>query len=124
MARWEPGAPERLQKAALDLFANRGYEQTTATEIAQAVGLTERTFFRHFSDKREVLFHGEEQLAGAFQAGVAAAPDDAAPIEIATATLRSAASYFPAERRPVARVRQAVIDQNPALRERELRKMD
>ena len=56
MVRWEPGSAERLQKAALELFATRGFEQTTATEIAQSVGLTERTFFRHFSDKREVLF--------------------------------------------------------------------
>ena len=56
MVRWEPGTPERLQQAALELFATRGYEQTTATEIAQSVGLTERTFFRHFTDKREVLF--------------------------------------------------------------------
>ena len=68
MVRWEPGTRGRLQDAALELFAARGYEQTTATEIAQAVGLTERTFFRHFTDKREVLFHGQQALTDAFLA--------------------------------------------------------
>jgi AcrR family transcriptional regulator len=123
MVRWEPGAPERLQKAALELFATRGYEQTTAAEIAQSVGLTERTFFRHFSDKREALFHGQQLLVQAFLAGVAAAPADASPIEIVASALRSAASFFPDDRRTHARTRQSVIDQNPALQERELHKL-
>jgi AcrR family transcriptional regulator len=123
MARWAPGAPERLQEAALELFASRGYERTTATEIAQSVGLTERTFFRHFTDKREVLFHGQHQLVEAFLDGVAAAPPDASPIEIVAAALRSAAAFFPDERRPHSRTRQSVIDQNPALQERELHKL-
>src|SRR5215468_8851818 len=74
MARWEPGARERLQAAALELFATRGFEQVTAAEIAQSVGLTERTFFRHFSDKREVLFYGQQQFLQAFVDGVDAAP--------------------------------------------------
>jgi len=73
MVRWEPGARERLQAAALELFASRGFEQTTAAEIAQSVGLTERTFFRHFSDKREVLFYGQQQFLQAFVDGVDAA---------------------------------------------------
>jgi AcrR family transcriptional regulator len=123
MARWEPGAPERLQKAALELFASQGYEQTTAVEIAQAVGLTERTFFRHFSDKREVLFHGQDRFAEVFLAGVDAAPPHASPMEIVACVLRSAATFFPDERRPYSRLRQAVIDQNPALQERELHKL-
>jgi AcrR family transcriptional regulator len=123
MARWEPGASERLQQAALELFATRGYEQTTATEIAQSVGLTERTFFRHFSDKREVLFHGQEAFIQAFLAGVDAAPPDASPIDIVARALQSAASFFPDERRAHSRQRQAVIEQNPALRERESHKL-
>jgi AcrR family transcriptional regulator len=122
MVRWEPGAPERLQKAALELFATRGFEQTTAMEIAQSVGLTERTFFRHFSDKREVLFYGQHLFVQAFLAGVDTAPPDASPIEIVASALRSAASFFPEERRPHSRTRQSVIDQNPALQERELHK--
>ncbi|MCX4749756.1 TetR/AcrR family transcriptional regulator [Kitasatospora sp. NBC_01287] len=123
MARWEPGAPERLQKAALELFATRGYEQTTATEIAQSVGLTERTFFRHFSDKREVLFHGQDAFVQAFLTGVDTAPPDASPIEIVACALRSAAGLFPDERRSHSRTRQSVIEQNPALREREAHKL-
>src|SRR5690349_3111164 len=123
MARWEPGARERLQAAALELFATRGFEQVTAAEIAQSVGLTERTFFRHFSDKREVLFYGQQQFLQAFVGGVDAAPPDASPLEIIASALYAAASFFPDERRPYSRMRQSVIDQNPALRERELHKL-
>jgi AcrR family transcriptional regulator len=123
MVRWEPGAPERLQRAALELFATRGFEQTTAAEIAQAVGLTERTFFRHFSDKREVLFHGQQQFVRAFLTGVDAAPADASPIEIVASALRSAGTFFPDERRAASRLRQSVIEENPALQERELHKL-
>jgi AcrR family transcriptional regulator len=123
MVRWEPGARERLQAAALELFASRGFEQVTAAEIAQSVGLTERTFFRHFSDKREVLFYGQDQFLQAFTDGVSAAPQDASPLEVIASALRAAGSFFPDERRPYSRTRQSVIDQNPALRERELHKL-
>jgi AcrR family transcriptional regulator len=123
MVRWEPGTPERLQRAALELYAARGFEETTAAEIAQSVGLTERTFFRHFSDKREVLFHGQQLFAQAFLDGVDAAPPDASPIEVIATALRSATVFFPDERRPYSRTRQSVIDRNPALQERELHKL-
>jgi AcrR family transcriptional regulator len=123
MVRWEPGARERLQEAALGLFATRGFEQTTAAEIAQSVGLTERTFFRHFSDKREVLFYGQQQFLQAFVDGVNAAPPDATPLEVIASALDAATAFFPDERRPHSRTRQSVIDQNPALRERELHKL-
>jgi AcrR family transcriptional regulator len=123
MVRWEPGTRERLQAAALELFATRGFEQTTAAEIAQAVGLTERTFFRNFSDKREVLFHGQEQFLQAFVNGVNEAPADASPLELIASVLRAAALFFPDERRSRSRLRQTVIDRNPALQERELHKM-
>jgi len=123
MARWNPGARERLQAAALELFAAQGFEQTTAAEIAQSVGLTERTFFRHFSDKREVLFYGGQEFLQAWVDGVNAAPPAAAPLEVIAAALLEAASWFPDERRPYSRMRQAVIDQNPALQERERHKL-
>ena len=123
MVRWEPGARERLQAAALELFAARGFEQVTAAEIAQSVGLTERTFFRHFSDKREVLFFGQEQFLQSFIDGVDAASRDASPFEVIASALQLAASFFPDERRAHARMRQSVIEQNPALRERELHKL-
>jgi AcrR family transcriptional regulator len=123
MVRWEPGARERLQAAALELFATRGFEQTTAAEIAQAVGLTERTFFRNFSDKREVLFHGQERFLQTFVDGVDEAPADASAFELIAAALQAAAQFFPDERRPHSRTRQTVIEQNPALQERELHKL-
>ncbi|TQR85394.1 TetR family transcriptional regulator [Mycobacterium hodleri] len=123
MVRWEPGTRERLQDAALELFAARGYEQTTATEIAQAVGLTERTFFRHFTDKREVLFHGQQALTDAFLAGLHDASPGASPIDLAVSALRSSASFFDDERRSHSRLRQSVIDANPALQEREALKL-
>jgi AcrR family transcriptional regulator len=123
MMRWEPGARERLQAAALELFASRGFEQTTTAEIAQSVGLTERTFFRHFADKREVLFYGQDRFLQAFIDGVDAAPGDASPLEVIASALRSAGAFFPDERRPYSRMRQSVIDQNPALQERELHKL-
>ena len=123
MLRWEPGARERLQAAALEMFATRGFEQVTTAEIAQSVGLTERTFFRHFSDKREVLFYGQDQFLQAFVDGVDAAPPGASPLEVIASALHSAAGFFPDERRAYARMRQSVIDQNAALRERELHKL-
>jgi AcrR family transcriptional regulator len=123
VVRWEPGARERLQAAALELFATRGFEETTAEQIAQSVGLTERTFFRHFSDKREVLFYGQDHFLQAFVDGVDAAPPEASPLEVIASALRGAGSFFPDDRRPYSRLRQSVIDQNPALRERELHKL-
>jgi AcrR family transcriptional regulator len=123
MARWEPGAAERLQAAALELFATHGYEQTTAAEIAAAAGLTQRTFFRHFSDKRDVLFHGQDVFVQAFLTGLAAAPPDAPPMSVIASALASATSLFPPERRPHSLRRQSVIDQNPALQERERHKL-
>jgi len=123
MGRWESGASERLQAAALELFATRGYEQTTAAEIAESVGLTERTFFRHFSDKREVLFVGQDLFLQAFLDGINGAPKDAPPLAVIATALRSVGSFFPDERRQHSRTRQRVIDRNPALQERELHKL-
>jgi AcrR family transcriptional regulator len=123
MVRWEPGTAQRLQRAALDLFASRGFEQTTAAEIAQSVGLTERTFFRHFSDKREVLFDGQQRLVQVFIDGARSAPPEASAIEAVEAALSNAASFFAEERRSFSRKRQQVIDQNPALQERERNKL-
>jgi AcrR family transcriptional regulator len=123
MVRWEPGARERLQAAAMDLYISRGFEKTTAADIAQAVGLTERTFFRHFTDKREVLFGGQELLEKVFLDGVAAAPQGAAPLDMVASALWAVATFFPVERRDYSRRRQTVISANPALQERELLKL-
>ncbi|MGI5125876.1 TetR/AcrR family transcriptional regulator [Pseudonocardia sp. CA-107938] len=123
MARWEPGTRERLQAAALELYVTKGFEQTTVEEIARAVGLTERTFFRHFADKREVLFDPQHGLQQGFLDAVAAAPADATPLETVASALATAAGFFDDERRSWSRRRQSVIAANPALQERELLKM-
>ncbi|HEX3782611.1 MAG TPA: helix-turn-helix domain-containing protein [Pseudonocardiaceae bacterium] len=123
MARWQPGARERLQTAALERFAQQGYEGTTVAEIAATAGLTERTFFRHFADKREVLFSGQEEFARVFVAAVDEAEGDDAMSIIATALATATSSLFPGERRSWSRARQAVIDADPSLQERELLKL-
>jgi AcrR family transcriptional regulator len=123
MGRWPPDAAARLQQAALELYAERGYEQTTVAEIAERAGLTERTFFRHFADKREVLFRGSENLQKLIIDAVDAAPQSATPIEAITAGFAAAGAIFDARRRPYSLQRQAVIDANPELQERELIKL-
>ena len=123
MARWEPDARGRLAQAALALYGERGFENTTVAEIAARAGLTERTFFRHFADKREVLFGGGDALQELIVSAVAKAPDSPAPIEAAAAALAAAGSeFFVPERRDMSRQRQAVIDSNRELQERELAK--
>jgi AcrR family transcriptional regulator len=122
MARWESGATERLQAAALELYAARGFDGVTVAEIAERAGLTERTFFRHFADKREVLFHGQKEFEAVFLDGIAQAAD-AHPMAMITAALDAAARLFPEQRRPWSRRRQQVILDNPAFMERELLKL-
>jgi AcrR family transcriptional regulator len=119
MARWQPNASQRLVLAALDLFAERGYEDTTVTEIAERAGLTKSTFFRYFPDKREVLFGGDTMTA-LLAEGIAAAPPAAAPLEAVAYALDAVGrqAFTPARRQFVAR-RRAVIAANPELRERE-----
>ncbi|GAA2466826.1 TetR family transcriptional regulator [Streptomyces murinus] len=122
MGRWEPNTRERLAKAALDLYGERGFEQTTVAEIAKSAGLTERTFFRHYADKREVLFSGAIELEQLFTRAVAGAPPSAAPIDAMAAGLDAICAVFE-ERRDFARKRQAVISATAELRERELIKL-
>src|SRR5450759_431274 len=122
MTRWEPTAPARLEKAALALYGERGYENTTVAEIAKRAGLTERTFFRYFADKREVLFAGGSTLQELMVKAVADAPDSTAPINAVAAGLDAAAAVLQ-ERRDSARQRQAVIAANTELQERELIKL-
>lgn len=122
MGRWEPDSRGRLERAALELYSERGFEQTTVAEIAERAGLTERTFFRHFTDKREVLFSGQDVLHGILVDTVAALPDSVSPIDAAIAALEAAATVME-ERRELARVRQTVVDANLQLQERELSKL-
>jgi AcrR family transcriptional regulator len=122
MGRWEPNSRGRLEKAALELYGERGYEQTTVAEIAQRAGLTERTFFRHFADKREVLFGGSELLKDLLVDGIATAPEPLIPVDAVAAALQAAAAFMQ-DGRERAMLRQVVIDANPELQERELIKL-
>ena len=124
MVRWEPDAAGRLRRAALELFAERGVETTSVAAIAERAGVTERTFFRYFADKREVLFAGQDRFAALFVDPVRAAPAEAPPFEVVAAGLRAAPAFFPAERRADSRIRGAIIAAHPGLQERELLKMD
>ncbi len=122
MGRWEPDAHGRLRAAALELYVERGFEQTTVADIAARAGLTARTFFRHFADKREVLFAGSTELEEALVAAVRDAPADASPMQAVAAALDAAGDAL-GGRRDVSRLRYTVIAAHPELLERELIKM-
>lgn len=112
----------RLQQVALELFRERGYDQTTAAEIAALAGVSERTFFRHFSDKRDILFDSEASLRTALTQAIASAPGDLAPMQILLIAFQAVEVIFE-NNRPFAEPRNAVIAATPALRERELAKI-
>jgi AcrR family transcriptional regulator len=123
MTRWGPDARGRLMQSALELYAKHGYDQTTVAEIALRAGLTERTFFRHFTDKKEVLFAGSDDLRDLLVGAVAAAPTSAPPIEAVAAGLLAASAAFNEGRRAFSMRRQSIIAANQELRERELIKL-
>ena len=118
MARWKPDSQGRLVEAALDLYAERGFEKTTVAEIAKRAGLTERTYFRHFADKREVLFGSAGELQAALVKAVSDADGSLAPIDAVRSGLEAVPAVIPD--RDTARQRQAIIAANPELQEREL----
>jgi AcrR family transcriptional regulator len=122
MGRWEPNARGRLAQAALTLYAERGFEQTTVADIAARAGLTERTFFRHFADKREVLFYGMEMARDLLARAVADAPASATPMDAVAAALQALAAGLQENPERV-RLRDAIVSANPELRERELSKL-
>ena len=122
MARWQPDARGRLQTAALTLYGERGFENTTVAEIAEHAGLTKRTFFRYFADKREVLFSGAKELEDLFTTEVSAAPVSVSPLDAVATGLEAVAAMFEPRREYAAR-RQQVIASNPELQERELIKL-
>jgi AcrR family transcriptional regulator len=122
MGRWEPDARGRLAQAAFALYGERGFEQTTVAAIAERAGLTERTFFRHFADKREVLFAGANALQELLVGTVAKAPGSLAPIDAAAAGLEAVGAFLQ-EGRELARQRQAIILASAELQERELIKL-
>ena len=122
MVRWAPNARGRLATAALELYSERGYEQTTVAEIAHRAGLTERTFFNHYVDKREVLFVTVSEFQELFVRTVSAAIESMAPIDAMAAGL-DAIGRMLTDQRDFVRTRQAVIMANPELQERDLLKI-
>src|SRR6201996_8078125 len=109
MARWEPGARERMVLAAADLFAEQGYDDTTVAQIVERAGVTKSTFFRHFPDKRELLVAGQGALSRALADGIAEAPAEASPLEaVASGLERAALEMGPANRELGPRIRAAV----------------
>ncbi|SEJ62557.1 TetR/AcrR family transcriptional regulator [Demequina mangrovi] len=123
MARWAPGARERLQQAALDAFETYGFDATTVASIAAVAGVTERTFYRHFADKREVLFDPEHALETAFSRAAVAQDPDIGLRDLIRAVLRDVAVLCPEEARADARRRGAIIASDAGLQEREALKL-
>ena len=122
VSRWAPDARERLETAALDLFVENGYEETTVAQIADRAGLNRATFFRHFADKREVLFGGEDVLAGLFADGIRAAAPDATLTECLQAALAAAGVAMTPRQRAKAAQRVRVLATNSEVQERGLLK--
>ncbi|CAN5678556.1 TetR/AcrR family transcriptional regulator [soil metagenome] len=119
MARWEPGARQRLVVAAVDLFTEQGYDATTVAQIAERAGVTKSTFFRHFPDKRELLVAGQETLCQLLTEGIAAAPDEASPLEAVAAGLERASGAMGPVNREIGPRLQAAVAASAELQERD-----
>ena len=119
MARWEPGARERLVVAAVDLFAEQGYDATTVAQIAERAGVTKSTFFRHFPDKRELLVAGQEALRQLLAEGIAEAPAGATPLEAVAAGLTRASSAMGPMNREIGPRMKAAVAASAELQERD-----
>jgi AcrR family transcriptional regulator len=118
MGRWEPDARGRLLRAAIDLFTERGYDATTAAQIAERAGLTKTTLFRHFADKREILFQGQEILIRLAADGVRAAEPQSASFDVLRAGVLALCTVHEAEHRQIGRQLDAIFSSSPELRER------
>jgi AcrR family transcriptional regulator len=124
MSRWQPDARGRLERAALELFARQGFAETTVPEITAEAGLTTRTFFRHFADKREVLFAAEAGLPPFIAQLMAEAPAELGPYDTLTHSLETVAATRFDGLLDFLIARRAVIRSDAGLRERELRKQE
>lgn len=122
MPRWRPDGPGRLAEAALDLFAEQGYEATSVEEIARRAGLTQRTFYNHFPDKREVLFGLSDRFQAEAVAAVRARPDLLPPLDRVVHALQTVCEATFEPLRPTVVRRLGVIRASRELQERELTK--
>ncbi len=123
MARWQTGAQARLEQAALALFLEQGFAETTVPQIAARAGLTTRTFFRHFADKREVLFAGDAEVPTLVLQRMAQVPPDVRPVQLILSQLGPFAETVFGQQRGVLHVRETIISTDQGLRERKLQKM-
>jgi AcrR family transcriptional regulator len=119
MARWEPGARERLVVAAVELFTEQGYDATTVAQIAEHAGVTRSTFFRYFPDKRDLLAAGQETLSRLLAEGIAEAPQGASPLEAVAAGLERASSAMGPMNRELGPRLKAAVAANTELQERD-----
>jgi AcrR family transcriptional regulator len=119
MARWEPGARQRLVVAAVDLFNEQGYDATTVAQIAERAGVTRSTFFRHFPDKREVLVAGQETLSQLLAEGITEAAADATPLEAVAAGLERASNAMGPMNRELGPRLKAAVGASIELQERD-----
>jgi AcrR family transcriptional regulator len=119
MGRWEPGATQRLVVAAVDLFTEQGYDATTVAQIAERAGVTKSTFFRHFSDKRELLVAGQETLSRLLAEGIAEAPEGASPLAAVAAGLERASSAMGSANRELGPRLAAAVAASTELQERD-----
>ncbi|MEU6512339.1 helix-turn-helix domain-containing protein [Streptomyces sp. NPDC046942] len=119
MARWQPGATQRLVVAAVDLFTEQGYDATTVTQIAERAGVTKSTFFRHFSDKRELLVAGQETLSRLLADGITEAPASASPLQAVAAGLERASSAMGPTNRELGPRLKAAVAASTELQERD-----
>jgi AcrR family transcriptional regulator len=119
MGRWEPGARERLVLAAVDLFTEQGYDDTTVTQIAERAGVTKSTFFRHFADKRELLVAGQDTLSRLLADGITEAPDGAGPLDAVAAGLERASSEMGPMNRELGPRLKAAVAASAELQERD-----
>ncbi|MGW5193591.1 TetR/AcrR family transcriptional regulator [Kribbella sp. NPDC004138] len=119
MARWEPGARDRLVLAAVDLFADQGYDATTVAQIAERAGVTKSTFFRHFPDKRELLVAGQETLCRLLVEGITEAPETATPLEAVAVGLERASNAMGPMNRELGPRLKAAIAASTELQERD-----
>jgi AcrR family transcriptional regulator len=119
MARWQPGATQRLVVAAVELFTEQGYDATTVAQIAERAGVTKSTFFRHFSDKRELLVAGQETLSRLLADGIAEAPAGASPLEAVAAGLERASTVMGPANRDLGPRLKAAVAASTELQERD-----
>ena len=118
MARWEPDARGRLLHAAVELFTDRGYDATTAAQIAEHAGLTRTTLFRHFADKREILFQGQQTLVALATDAVRDAPATTTPFALVRSAVLALCTPHTADRRETGRRLDSILSTSPELRER------